>query len=487
MSTHRWLYGLYRRFTIAFLYSIAIVLVVQAIGFIWLYRFMSGTSDDVHQRGVAWTRGISADLAESFERSPLVDVAQRLTQLDGTKRIFVVLRDGRVFGPAPRGVPEAVLEAFGMPAGDHATQETSEIVISSFAKTWEKGIYCATMLKVQGRFYGAVGLVPRSAIERFGPLVSAAGIAVVVLAILFFSIVVVRPVRARLHDLQIAVRRLGRGELEARAEIGGADEISEVAQAFNSMADELQRRTTALETSDRLRRQLVADVSHELMTPLTAVLGHLETLSMDELQLKESERRTQLAVAMREARRLRRVIGDLLDTARYEAGGVQLDIEEIDTGAIFKQIALRHEQECRLRRVRFDTVVGDGAGAFEADPFRIEQAIENIVANAFRHTPDGGRIVLSAQQEGNVIAFEVSDSGPGIALEHLPHVFDRFYKASFARGLASPGTGLGLSIVKAIVTGHGGQISATSANGTGAVIRFELPFQGPATENTAHA
>jgi signal transduction histidine kinase len=248
------------------------------------------------------------------------------------------------------------------------------------------------------------------------------------------------------------------------------------------MADDLQQRTTALETSDRLRRQLVADVSHELMTPLTAVLGHLETLDMDEVRMDDGERRRQLAIARREARRLQRIIGDLLATARYEAGGGELEREEISTSELFTLIVGRHDYECRKHHLTLDMIIAPDAETFEADPFRIEQAIENVVANALRHTPDGGRIALTAARNGRNIVIEVCDSGEGIPEEHLPHVFDRFYKASSSKGLASPGSGLGLSIVKAIVNRHGGHVGATSAPGIGTIVRIEFPIATPVSE-----
>jgi two-component system sensor histidine kinase BaeS len=338
---------------------------------------------------------------------------------------------------------------------------------------------------VHGKVIGVVGITPRSALERFGPLIGAVGILLLVAAILLFSFAVVRPIRARLRQLQAAAKQLEEGELETRVKIQGTDEVADVAQAFNSMADELERRTTALETSDRLRRQLVADVSHELMTPLTAVLGHLETLSMDEVRIDDTERRKQLAIAMREARRLRRVIGDLLDTARHEAGGVELNWEEISTAELFQQVIARHEHDCRTRQISLEAVISPDAETFEADPFRIEQAIENVIANALRHTPHGGRIALTAQRNGENVVIEVCDSGKGIPSEHLPHIFDRFYKASSTAGIASPGSGLGLSIVKAIVTRHGGHVTVSSESGIGTIIRMELPAAAALSEPQA--
>lgn len=464
MKITGWRYGLYSRIALAFAALITVVLLAQVFAF---YRVTSrGNSDDVHQQGLAWTRAVGADLGQLLEQSADADVAQRLAQIDVTQRVFVMFRDGRVIGPTP---PEVVITTV---SGDFGlVRDEGPVPVA-----WELGPFCAAAVKVHGKVIGVVGIKPRTAFERFGPIIGIAGTILLIGAIALFSVVVVRPLRTRLIALQTAAKRLGRGELQTRVAISGTDEVSEVAQAFNSMADDLEQRTTALETSDRLRRQLVADVSHELMTPLTAVLGHLETLDMDEVRVDERERRRQLAIATREARRLRRIIGDLLTTARYEAGGVELNWEEVETSELFKQIAARHEYDCRARHVTFETALTPDAAAFEADPFRIEQAIENVVANALRHTPDGGRVSLTAARNGDNIIIEVCDSGEGIPAEHLPHVFDRFYKASSARGLASPGSGLGLSIVKAIVTSHGGRVSATSAPGIGTIVRMEFPL-----------
>src|SRR5437764_1154277 len=237
------------------------------------------------------------------------------------------------------------------------------------------------------------------------------------------------------------------------------------------MANELAKRAGALEASDRVRRQLIADVSHELMTPLTAVLGHLETLSMPEVRLDDEMRLRHVAIATREAQRLERLIGDLLDTARLEAGGGDLDIQPVATREVFTEVVAHHEIDCRTRNIRFVCSVAWDAEVIRADPFRLEQALENVTANAIRHTPDGGQIELKAERVGPDVALIVTDSGEGIAPEHLPLIFDRFYKTASVKGIASRGSGLGLSIVKAIVTRHRGHVSATSTLGVGTTIR----------------
>ncbi len=154
-----------------------------------------------------------------------------------------------------------------------------------------------------------VGIVPLGTLERFGPFLLGISLTLLGAGILVSSFAIAGPIRSRLSDLRRTAQQIERGDLSARAKADGSDEVAEVARALNAMADELWRRTTALETSDRLRRQLVTDVSHELMTPLTAVLGHLETLEMPEVQLNEEQRRRQIAVAAKEALRLKRLIG----------------------------------------------------------------------------------------------------------------------------------------------------------------------------------
>ena len=156
---------------------------------------------------------------------------------------------------------------------------------------------------------------------------------------------------------------------------------------------------------------------------------------------------------------------DLLDLARYEHGGVVLQPRLFDIERLFQNVAGRHERDAQTKGVAIRIHVDAQADQVVADPDRIEQAIENLVGNALRHTPAGGTITLSATQAGGVATLSVSDTGAGITPEHLPHVFERFYKVDTARAAESTGSGLGLSITKAIVERHGGTIRVTSQPG----------------------
>jgi len=279
--------------------------------------------------------------------------------------------------------------------------------------------------------------------------------------------------------LQEATVRFGAGDMTARAPDRGGDEVAVLARSFNQMGDELASRAHALELSDKARRQLLADVSHELMTPLTAMRGYIETLTMKELDLEEQTRERYLHIIDDETHRLERIIGDLLDLARLEGGGGTLRREEVPVQSLFERVHSRHERELTTRRVTLAANIAHGAETVIGDPDRLEQALQNLAANALRHTPDGGEIVMSSEMLGNKLRLRVRDSGAGIPPEHLPLIFDRFYKADASRKAAG-GSGLGLSIVKAIVERHGGSVAAH--NEGGAVFDILLPAaerQGP--------
>jgi signal transduction histidine kinase len=217
---------------------------------------------------------------------------------------------------------------------------------------------------------------------------------------------------------------------------------------------------------------LLADVSHELMTPLTAMRGYVETLSMQELRLDAATRERYLGIIEEETRRLENIIGDLLDLARLEGGGTSFRRERVQVAALFDRVATRHEREMRARGIVLARRIDPDAEVVGGDPDRLEQVLQNLAANALRHTPDGGRIAIASERVADRIRLTVRDTGPGIPPEHLPLIFDRFYKADASRRAAS-GSGLGLSIVKTIVERHGGTI--TARNDGGAVFEILLP------------
>jgi signal transduction histidine kinase len=314
------------------------------------------------------------------------------------------------------------------------------------------------------------------AIRELGPTLTWVGLVLLAIGAGTAALLIFRPAHHRLRSLELAARALGEGRTEVRAVEAGGDEVSALAHAFNRMADDLGARAAALAASDRARRQLLADVSHELMTPLAAIRGYTETLAMPELKLDGSTRGRYLGIIGDETQKLESLIGDLLDLARLEGGGGSLTLEDVAVKELFGRVADRHGPEIRERAITLEVSVTPADLAVYADGQRLEQALQNLAANALRHTPDGGKLSLTGEAVPGGTRLAVRDTGPGIAPEHLPHIFERFYKADAARS-ASPlsGSGLGLSIVQAIVERHGGTVTASNAPDGGAVFEIVIP------------
>jgi two-component system sensor histidine kinase MtrB len=317
-------------------------------------------------------------------------------------------------------------------------------------------------------------------VQQYGPTLTLVGLALLVAGAVTASLLIFRPTHNRLRSLEAAARALGEGRSDVRASEAGGDEVSALSREFNRMADDLQQRAAALSASDAARRQLLADVSHELMTPLTAIRGYTETLSMPGLQLDDETRRRYLEVVNQETYKLESIIGDLLDVARLEGGGETFDMRAVSVEELFRRILERHGPSIRQKQIKVTVDVAPEASEVVGDANRLEQAIQNLASNAIRHLPDGGALILRAESEGDRVRIAVQDSGPGIPPEHLPHIFSRFYKADASRaGTTVPsGSGLGLSIVQAIVDKHGGEVRASNAPEGGAIFEVVLPRGG---------
>lgn len=313
----------------------------------------------------------------------------------------------------------------------------------------------------------------RRVAEEIGLPVALGGLLLLAAGTALAALVIFRPAQARLRALEDAARRFGEGDLSARAPAVGGDEVTAVANAFNRMASDLAARQAQLVEADRARRQLLADVSHELMTPLTAIRGYAETLALPQFLPASAAGQRAVKVIQEEGERIERLVGDLLDLARFEAGGISLAQELVDVDELFERVSERHAPVADEKQVGIVIAPHDDI-RLVGDPMRLEQVVQNLAANALRHTPPGGRLTLDARRRDGVVTISVADTGSGISPEHLPHVFDRFYKADQSR-TQSGGSGLGLSIVKAIVERHGGTVAVRSIQGVETVFEIALP------------
>lgn len=469
---HRWYRSLYWRIAIGLTVSLAAMLVVQAMLFVWVVS-RSGTMPGRPPGQLA--QAVAVDLADALLREPALDVAAYVQDQYGRDAypFFVMLTDGRVIthgGPFPEPLfaqARGRLRSGGIERGGGRGRPDR----GGRRGNPDFPLPRPAPIVVDGRLAGVVVVPLRPPFSfllvRYAPTLALVGASVLVIGGLVAAGAVFGPARRRLRAVEDAARRLGTGDLTARAPVHGGDEVAAVALAFNAMADDLAARAAALGLADRARRQLLADVSHELTTPVTAMRGYLETLTMPELAPDDATRARYLSIISDETGRLERIIGDLLDLARLEGGGGALVVEPVPVAELFSRVAARHERACREAGVTMTTAIEPGAEVVPGDRGRLEQALQNLAANAVRVAPAGTAIELRARAGADGVAITVADEGPGIAPEHLPHVFDRFYKGEASRTVrqADGGSGLGLSIVKAIVERHGGRISITSRPG----------------------
>jgi signal transduction histidine kinase len=274
---------------------------------------------------------------------------------------------------------------------------------------------------------------------------------------------VLRPV-ARASE---AAHSLAEGLLETRLPVEGRDEFGAWAQSFNEMAAALEAKIGELQAAQARERRFTADVAHELRTPLTALLGEASLLA-DHLDRMPSEARRPAELLIADVARLRKLVEDLMEISRFDAGAESVHAEEVDVAALVRAAVRARGWDDRVR------LEGDGLRV-TSDPRRLERIVANLVDNALQH---GGSSV-SVRIGENVI--EVADDGPGIPSEHLPHVFERFYRADTARDRAGGGgSGIGLAISKALVEAHGGTIAAASDGpGRGATFTVTLPSTAP--------
>ncbi|GAB3975395.1 ATP-binding protein [Plantactinospora veratri] len=295
-----------------------------------------------------------------------------------------------------------------------------------------------------------------------GPLLAAAAgvAAVAIIATALLSHRVLRPIAI----LTAASQRLGRGDLTSRVPVRGNDEIAVLARSFNRMADSLQR-------GEERQRRLVADVAHELRTPLVNLRGYLEALSDGVI-----EPDPELFASLHEEAVLQqRIVDDLQDLALAEAGSLAYHRTAVDLAELLETCRTAHRGGADAAGVTL--VVDAEPVAVHADPDRLRQVVGNLLTNALRATAEGGEVRLTLRRSGDSAVVEVVDTGSGIAPEALPYVFDRFWRADSARGRQTGGSGLGLSIVRQILTDHGGSIRVTSQLGAGTTFTLTLPVR----------
>lgn len=280
------------------------------------------------------------------------------------------------------------------------------------------------------------------------------------------GIFLARSLARPLDQLASAARQFGSRNLSQRVHVRGTEEIVAVADAFNEMADRL-------EEAETLRRNLLADVAHELRTPVTVIQGNLRAILDDVYPLEKEE----VARLYEQTRLLSHLIDDLRELAQAEASQLSLNMGTVDVAALVKETAVAFQPIAQSQHIELHAELLGRLPTIEADNARLRQSLHNLVDNALRHTPENGHILLQVEQIDQTVQIRVQDSGEGMTSEQISHVFDRFYRADPSRSRASGGSGLGLAIVRAIAKAHGGEVTAVSPGvNQGSTFILTLPL-----------
>ena len=265
-----------------------------------------------------------------------------------------------------------------------------------------------------------------------------------------------------INEVLKAADSLAEGDYGTRVQSRGPVELRSLGQAFNKMAERLEK-------SDQTRRNQLSDVAHELKTPLTVIQGNLEAM-IDGVYAPDEERLTSL---FEETQTMAVLLEDLRTLALAESGALILNKEPTDIPTLLNDLLLGYENQAQLKEIQIDMSLQDSMPSVNLSPVRMREVLNNLLSNAIRNTPDGGKIEVSAliENEQNLI-ISIKDNGEGIAQEDLGMIFDRFYKASDSGGM-----GLGLSIAKKLVEAHGGSLNAKSRPGEGTAMIVHLPIE----------
>ena len=294
---------------------------------------------------------------------------------------------------------------------------------------------------------------------------------------IFFSLWVASTVAGRITQVAGAIRALAGGQYRDRIDVGGGDEVAQLADDVNILARRLQAGEEQRLALEQERRELTAAFSHDLRTPLASVRAMVEALD-DEVVVEPAEVRRYYATIRREIERLNRMIGDLFELAQIDAGALRLERQPVTLQEVAAEVVDAMQAQARLRGVSLRLEMNGEPPELSLDGSRIERAVANLVRNAVEHTPQQGHVEVSVRAEDGWVRLSVVDDGDGIEAHDLPHIWKRFYRAEKSRNREpgnADGAGLGLAIVRGIVEAHGGAVDVRSTSGHGATFTLSLP------------
>ncbi len=308
--------------------------------------------------------------------------------------------------------------------------------------------------------------------------VSIAAAMLIITGAVLVGLLVLSLLTRRLKKLSLEMKRVSESGFDLEPDIdrsaSSGDEIEQLAHAFTAMSAKIKEQLAQLTENDRLRRELVSNISHDLRTPMSAMQGYIETLIIKGESLTQDERDRYLKIARRHTLRLSTLIGDLFELSKLDSASITPHLEAFSLPELVQDVALEFQLEAEKKNIRLSLDLNTGIPFTVGDIGLIQRVLENLVRNAIGFTPQGGEVTLSIAERPQSVAVSVSDTGPGISDEDIPRIFDRFYRSKQGEEARSDSSGLGLAIVKRILDLHDSRITVVSKIDAGTRFEFEL-------------
>lgn len=343
----------------------------------------------------------------------------------------------------------------------------------SAAKVYEGSVqrgYIYVILSGE-EFEDAASFVVGSYILRLG----VRSMTITLIAAALFSLIALGFITKNLRRIITVVRKFKEGDLNARIKLKSKGELREFADSFNEMADTIVKNIDEIKTMDNLRRDLVANVSHDLRTPLATIQGYLETILIKKDSLSEDEKNTYLRTILNSTERLKKLVSELFELSKLEARETKPKLEPFSIGEIVQDIQQKNKVIAEKKGIDLNVDFPYNLPLVYADIGMMEKVIQNLLENAIKFTSENGKVTIKLEPQGNMILVRVQDSGEGISTDALPHIFDRYQRNDRSGQTENKGLGLGLAIVKRILEVHEIKINVESTPGKGTSFSFQIP------------
>lgn len=298
---------------------------------------------------------------------------------------------------------------------------------------------------------------------------------ITLIATMVMALLVLRLMMNKLHRITDGVKNFEGGDYNSRIPVKSNDELDQLAETFNSMADTIVAHMDELKNGDAMRRELVANVSHDLRTPLASIQGYVETLLLKMDTFSEDKRRKYLEVVLQSSQNLSTLVEELFTFSKLDTHQIKPNFEPFPITELVHDLIQKLQPQAEDQKIRLRSLFAQDLPFVYADIGMVERALQNLIDNALRYSPEIGVVTVEMKHAGNQINVSVSDTGEGIHSEDLPHIFDRFYRGGKRQARTTGGAGLGLAITKKIIETHDGEISVQSTLNEGTQFSFSLP------------